>query len=273
LKTRGISLLRIAITRAVSPAIERCELTHLEREPIDLRRAEEQHREYSACLVRAGCEVLALPAEPALPDSVFVEDCAVVLEEVAVVTRPGATSRRPETNGIADALQAYRPLLRISEPGTLDGGDVLLLGRTLYVGRSTRSNSAGIEQLGRLLVPFGYEVRELPIDGCLHLKSAVTRVAGNLLLFNPDRVDGSAFTATERIEVDPREPEGANALLVGETVIYPAAFPRTRRRMEARGIEVEVVEISELAKAEGGVTCCSLVFEAHSAENASPGSP
>jgi dimethylargininase len=252
---------RIAITRKVSPAIARCELTHLEREPIDAGRAAAQHDEYEACLAGLGCELRRLPAEPDLPDSVFVEDCAVVLDEVAVITRPGAASRRPETASIAAALKPHRPLIQVREPATLDGGDVLVLGRTVYVGRSSRSDAAGIEQLAQLLAPFDYEVRSLPLRGCLHLKSAVTSVAPDAVLLNPAHVDGAAFGSMRRVEVDPAEPAGANALLVGETVIYPLAFPRTRERLESLGIRVVGVDVAELAKAEGAVTCCSLILE------------
>jgi len=256
---------RIAITRAVSPAIARCELTHLERRPIDAARAAAQHREYVACLARLGCDLHALPAEPDLPDSVFVEDCAVVLDEMAVITQPGAVSRRPETRSIALALERYRLLGMIRGTETLDGGDVLVLGRTLYVGRSGRSNAEGIAKLAGLVAHFGYEVRSIPLRGCLHLKSAVTKVAPDTLLLNPDQVDGAAFGSMRLVEVDPAEPAAANALLVGETVVYPDAFPRTRARLEALGISVVTVDVSELAKAEGGVTCCSLIFKARSA--------
>ena len=250
-----------AITRKVSPAIVRCELTHLAREPIDIARAEAQHREYESCLARLGCEPRSLPVEPELPDSVFVEDCAVVLAEVAVITRPGAASRRPETTSIAAALEPHRQLVHIREPATLDGGDVLVLGRTLYVGRSSRSGAAGTEQLAELLAPFDYQVRSVPLRGCLHLKSAVTLVAPDTLLLNPDQVDGAAFGSMRRVEVDPGEPAGANALLVGKSLVYPTAFPRTRDRLEALGISVAGVDVAELAKAEGGVTCCSLILE------------
>jgi dimethylargininase len=252
---------KIAITRKVSPAIVRCELTHVRREPIAVARATAQHQEYEACLVRLGCELHSLPTEPQLPDSVFVEDCAVVLDEVAVITRPGAASRRPETRSLAAALEPHRPLVRIREPATLDGGDVLVRGRTLWVGRSGRSDAVGIEQLARLLAPFGYDVKSVPVRGCLHLKSAITLVGSDTVLLNPDLVDGTAFDPMRRVEVDPGEPAGANALSVGESVVYPDAFPRTRERLEALGIPVTGVDASELAKAEGGVTCCSLIFE------------
>jgi len=253
--------MRIAITRQVSPGIARCVLTHLERQSIDPGVAGAQHRRYETCLTELGCTVHSLPAEPDLPDSVFVEDVAVVLDELAVLTRPGAASRRPETAGVAAALAPYRRLVRIEPPGTLDGGDVLVAGRGVHVGRTTRSDESGIEQLRRLLGPEGYTVIPVEVHGCLHLKSAVTLVAPDTLLVNRDWVDVEVFPGKRLLEVDPGEPFAANALRIGAQVVYPAAFPRTRARLAAAGIEAVTVDVSELAKAEGAVTCCSLVFE------------
>ena len=253
---------RVALTREVSPAIGRCELTHLPRVPIDAELARTQHGKYEAALAALGCTVVRLAPEPDLPDAVFVEDTAIVLPEIAVLTRPGAASRRPETASTAAALAAHRPLASIEEPGTLDGGDVLRLGTRLWVGASGRSNAPGIEQLRALLIPFGYEVKAVPFTGCLHLKSAATAVAPDLILVNPAWVDPARFDGASFLETDPAEPHAANALLVGEAVVYPVSFPRTRARLEASGIAVTTVDLSELQKAEGAVTCCSLVFEA-----------
>jgi dimethylargininase len=255
---------RIAITRGVSPAIEHCELVHQERRPIDVALAMRQHRRYEEALAALGCRVEALPADPELADSVFVEDACVVLDEVAVITRPGAESRRPETAPIARALAPYRPLVSIEPPGTLDGGDVLRIGRTLYVGLSDRSNQAAIDQLSHALAPHGYAVRGVAVRGCLHLKSAVTAVDDDTVLVNPEWVDAGVFTGMRAIEIDPRERGAANVLRIGERVIYPASFPATRRRLAAAGVDVVEVDVSELQKAEGAVTCCSLVFEAQS---------
>ena len=250
----------------MSPAIGRCELSYLEREPIDVGLAERQHLAYERCLADLGCAVTSLPSEPALPDSVFVEDTAVVLDELAVVTRPGAVSRRPETASVAAALAPWRPLLYLGSPGTLDGGDVLVVGRRIFVGRSLRSDEAGCGQLRDLLAPRGYAVVPVPVRGCLHLKSAVTAVAADRLLVSPARVDGSAFAGLGIIDVDPAEPHAANALRIGVSVVFPAAFERTRRRLEGAGIRVVTVDVSELARAEGAVTCCSLVFAAAAGE-------
>jgi dimethylargininase len=250
----------MAITREVSPSIGQCELTHLAREAIDVELAQAQHRQYEACLAALGCQIQRLPPEPELPDAVFVEDVAVVLDELAIMTRPGAASRRPEARSVAEVLAPYRRLAYIQAPGSLDGGDVLRIGRTLWVGLSGRSNPAGVDQMRALLAPLGYTVTGVAVDGCLHLKSAVTQVARDTLLINPAWVDAGAFGPMNLIEVDPTEPFAANALLVGENVVYPAAYPATRRRLEERDIPVRPVDVSELGKAEGGVTCCSVIF-------------
>lgn len=252
----------VAITREVSEAIGACELSYLPRRQIVLERARLQHRKYEECLEALGCMVRRLPAEPWFPDSVFVEDAAVVLEDLAVITRPGAESRRGETVSIARALSAYRSLAHIVAPGILDGGDVLRLGHRLFVGLSRRSNQAGVEQMRRLLNAGGYTVIGVQVKNCLHLKSAVTQVAQDTLLMNPDWIDSEVFGSMRRIEVDPAEPFAANALMTPGGVVFPAAFAATRKRMEDAGINVVPVDVTELAKAEGGVTCCSLIFSA-----------
>ncbi len=251
----------IAITRGISARITECELTHLAREPIDMQRARAQHENYEALLAELGCTLIKLPAELELPDSVFVEDTAVVLDELAVITRPGAESRRPETAAVAEILKKYRKLFYIEAPGTLDGGDVLQVGKSLYVGLSQRSNQQGIDRLRNILSAFGYTVTAVNLHDCLHLKSAVTHVAEHTLLINRKWVDDKAFGNMRFIDVAPTEPFAANAVRVGKTLIYPEAFPMTQQRLVSQGIDLRTVDASELAKAEGGVTCCSLIFE------------
>ena len=252
----------IAVTRAVSPRLAECELTHLAREPIDIARACAQHAAYEQLLCTLGDEIVRLPPAPDLPDGVFVEDTALVLDEIAVITRPGARTRRLETSSVAALLAGYRGLRYLTPPATLDGGDVLGVGRTLYVGRSTRTNREGIEQLGDLLAPFDYRVVPVDFTGCLHLKSAVTEIGDALLLLNPAWVSSAPFAPLGVVLIDEREPHAANALRIGGTVVFPAHHPRTRERLVAQGLEVASVDCGELAKAEGGVTCCSLRFEA-----------
>lgn len=250
----------LALTRAVSPSIQECELTHLDREPIDLEAATRQHATYERALASLGCSILAAPPAPELPDAVFVEDTAVVVDEIAIMSRPGATNRRSELGPVADLLSRYRTLRWIEAPGTLDGGDVLRIGRTVLVGLSARTNRAGAEQLRRILEPLGYRVETLAVVGCLHLKTAVTAASEEALLVNPEWVNPAALGGYNVLEIDPREPYAANVLPVGGTVLMPAGQPRTRDRLDAAGFGVLEVEVSELAKAEAGVTCCSIVL-------------
>ncbi|MFD0738414.1 dimethylarginine dimethylaminohydrolase family protein [Lysobacter koreensis] len=251
----------IAITREVSPSLGACELSFVPRTPIDVTLAATQHRGYQRALASLGCKVLVLDAEADMPDAVFVEDVAVVLDEVAVMTRPGAESRRGEGASVAELLQRYRPLRAIQAPGTLDGGDVLRIGRTLYVGQSARSNAEGVAQLQALIAEFGYDVRTVPIHGCLHLKSSVTALRDDTVLLQPAWVDRAAFAGYRIIEVDPSEEHAANVVRVGDEVLMSACFPLTRQRIVDAGIAVTTVDVSELQKAEGAVTCCSLLLK------------
>jgi dimethylargininase len=253
--------LTTAITRKVSPRFAECEITHIERVPIDLEVARAQHAEYVRALASLGCQIIELPEEADLPDSVFVEDTAVVLPDVAIITRPGANSRRPETESIIRALSPYRPLVHVTEPATIDGGDVLVLGKHIFVGLSTRSNDNAILQLQELLDNYGYMVTGVPLRDCLHLKSAVTRVDDATLLINNKWVDPSHFAGYKLIEVDIAEPYAANCLPIKGSIIYPTTFPKTCALLEAQGCKIVNVDVSELAKAEGAVTCCSLIIE------------
>jgi len=251
----------LALTRGVSPMMSACELTHLARVPIDVVLAARQHQLYEEALHQLGCRVEHVAPAPTLPDSVFIEDTAVVVDELAVMARPGAESRRPEVEGVAATLRRYRSLASITAPGLLDGGDVLRIGRVLYVGQSGRTNDEGIAQLRGHLAPFGYEVITVRPGGCLHLKTAVTAVSDAAVLLNPEWISPSLFRGFDVLPVDPGEPFGANVVRVGGAVLTGSAFPRTRRVLEAYGVDVHAVDVSELAKAEGAVTCCSILLE------------
>jgi dimethylargininase len=250
----------IAITRPVSASINDCELTHLNRERIDIERARQQHAAYERALEAAGCTIVRLEEADDLPDAVFVEDTAIICDEVALVTRPGAESRRAETPPVAELLRRYRPVHVIEAPATIDGGDVLVAGRTVYIGRSGRTNDVAVEEVRRLLGPHGYQIHMVPVTGCLHLKSAVTAVADDRLLINSAWVNREAFSAVDLIDIDPREPAAANVLRIGRELICSDRFPRTCERLEQLGFLVHALEVAELAKAEAAVTCCSLVF-------------
>src|SRR6266481_5008433 len=251
-----------AITRAVSPAILHCELSFIDRQPIDLVTAQEQHHAYEKLLGGLGARVISLPAEPDLPDSMFVEDPALVLDELAVILSLGTETRRREAPSLAQALAQFRKLEYVSLPGTLEGGDILRIGRKLFVGLTRRSNAEGLRQLAVILAPHNYEVIAVPVTGCLHLKSAVTLLGRDTLLAHRAWFDPTPFSAYDWIDVDPSEPHAANALALGNTIIFPASFPRTRVRIEAAGFHVTPLDISELQKAESGLTCSSLIFEA-----------
>lgn len=251
---------RVAITRGVPKSIERCLLTHLERSPIDHVRAVSQHADYKQALSELGCRVESLPAHEEFPDSVFVEDTAVITPDFCILTRPGAPTRRQEIDEVSPILKQHRPVHSLETPATLDGGDVLCIGRTLYVGVSTRTNLEAITQLARITRQYEYRVESLPVQKSLHLKTAVTQVGDEIVLLNEEWVDPAVFAKYKLITTDPRESFGANALKIGNQVLYPQRYERTAERLMAAGISLHRIDLSELEKAEAGLTCCSLVF-------------
>ena len=253
-------MLLTAITRAVSPSMNDCQLAFLKRQPIDIAKAVAQHDLYEARLASLGIAIVSLPALPDQPDAVFVEDPAIVLDEVAIMTRMGVEARRGVSAILADAIARFRPLRWIAAPGTLEGGDVVRIGSTLFVGRSARSNDAGIAQLARELEPLGYAVEAVEMRGCLHLKSACTSLGRDTVLANRDWADLAPFARARVIDVAPGEPAAADVLAIGDTVIVPASFPRTARTLDRAGWHVLTIDVSELQKAEAGVTCMSLIF-------------
>lgn len=250
----------LALTHWPSPHLERCQLTHIDRVPIDLARAAEQHEAYCRLLQACGAEVRRLDVNLAEPDSVFLEDTAVVLDEVAVLASMGTAARRPEVDGIEPVLRAYRPLRRIEPPATLEGGDVLRVGRTLFVGLSARTNAAGARALEAIVAPLGYRVVPVPVRGCLHLKTACTAIEDRCLLINPAWLDTGPLADFELLAVAEEEPWAANVVLLGGRVILGAGQERTAERIRRLGHDVRCVDLSEFAKAEGGVTCLSLLI-------------
>jgi dimethylargininase len=250
----------IAVTRGVSSRINDCEITHIERSPIDVGIARHQHSEYVKALIALGCQVVELPEEPDLPDSVFVEDTAIILPEVAIITRPGADSRKPETESIGKILSKYRPLKFLKEPAIADGGDILVLGKDIYIGLSTRSNRSAIAQIQTILDPYEYRVQGVNTKDCLHLKSAVTRINDDTILINKNWLDCEPFKKYIWVEPDVSEPFGANCLPINDEIVYPTSFPKTCFILESKGYAIRSVTVDELAKAEGAVTCCSLII-------------
>jgi dimethylargininase len=250
-----------ALTRQVSSTFASCELTFLDRQPINVAKAMQQHRAYEACLTELGVEVISLSADPAYPDGVFVEDPAVVLDEVAIITRPGAESRQGETKSIAEALSPYRELRFIQEPATLEGGDVITVGKTLFVGLSRRTNRGGIAQLTQLLTAFGYQVVPVEVTGCLHLKSGACWAGGDTILTNRHWIDATQFRGFKILDVPADEPSAADVLPIGKMLLVPSTFVRTCELLESSGVKVRPIDVSELQKAEAGVTCMSLIFK------------
>ena len=260
------TMARKAFTRAVSPRLAECALTHLARVPIDAAAARVQHAGYEQALRDSGVEVVRLPELPDCPDAVFVEDTALLLGEHAIILRPGVPSRAGEVGSTAAGLTGEFEISRL-DSGHVDGGDVLRIGRTLYMGLSSRTERAGVDALKTVAGKLGYDVKAAALDGCLHLKTAATiaghDAAGRLtLLYDADPVDPAQFAGVEPLAVSADEPGAANVLRIGERVIMPAGHTNTATRLRERGFHVVQVDVSELQKAEAGVTCMSLVGKA-----------
>jgi dimethylargininase len=254
--------MKIALTHAVPKGITQCELTYLTREPIDYQAAVAQHAAYLGSLRRAGVEVIELTANSDYPDGCFVEDTAVVVDELAVMARMGVESRRGEVSEIERVLSNCRSIARIEAPATLEGGDIVVAGRKVFAGLSPRTSRAGVSALATLLKPHGYQVVGVPINDCLHLKSACTLLGGDTMIANPQWFDLSEFGGFNIINVVEDEPWAANALRVGDVVFVGAEFPRTAQKIRNAGFAVETIEISEFLKAEAGLTCSSIIFDA-----------
>jgi dimethylargininase len=250
-----------SITRKVSSSFANCELSFIERKPINMEKARAQHHAYESLLEKLGAKVISLPEESDLPDSMFVEDPSIVLDEIAVICPLGTETRRKEAASLATALEPFRKLAYVKLPGMLEGGDVLRVGKRLFAGLTQRSNAEGIRQLAVITEHYGYDLTAVPVTGCLHLKSAVTYLGRNTLLANRGWFHWKRFEGFDWVDVDPTEPHAGNALVIGESIVFPASFPRTRAHIEAKGFRVESLDISELQKAESGLTCSSLLFD------------
>jgi dimethylargininase len=249
----------LAITHLPSPQMADCLLTYVDRSVIHCDRALEQHAAYCDALRECGADVRTLDVNGHLPDCTFIEDTAVVLDEVAVICRPGAAARREETAAIEAELRSLRPIESIAAPATLEGGDVLRVGRTLLVGLSSRTSPAGAAALGGMARRFGYSVQAIPVHGCLHLKTACTALPDQRLLVNPEWIDVTTLGDFEVVSIPTREPFGANIVCLGDRVIAAAEHRQTADLIRGLGFELGTVELDEFAKAEGGVTCLSLL--------------
>lgn len=254
--------MRIALTRPVSPRIGQCQLTYMKRQPISYERALKQHSEYKCALQKLGLRVISLPSEPELPDSVFVEDTALVLNELAVIGATAVASRHPELLAIKDFLSQYREIESLGEGAKFEGGDVVRRGKTIYVGESRRTCQNAFERLHKVLEPLGYNLRRVRVLHCLHLSTGATYVGNDTILANPKWIDVSAFTDCRVISVCEEEPWAANTLTVDGVVLMPEGFPKTRFVLEQNGFCVHTVDISEFLKAEGSVSCLTNLIDA-----------
>jgi dimethylargininase len=251
-----------ALTRAVSSRINECELTFIERQPIDIERAVRQHKNYEQLLKSLGLNVIELPADNNCPDCCFIEDTALVLDEFAIATRPGSDARRSEVAAVLPTLAKYRKIVQVEPPATLEAGDVLGIGRDIFIGITSRTNLEGVEFVRKHAAPYGYKVHGVEVPGALHLKSVCTAVNERTIVADPSRIDMAPFAEYELIEVPPEEWMAANVLLVNGTVCMHEGFHKTLARLRERQIRVRTVDISEFLKAEAGLTCMSIIFNA-----------
>ena len=248
-----------AIIREPAATLAACELTFLDRSEINYEKALVQHGAYRMVLKALGLQVVCLPALADFPDSTFVEDTAIVLPDIAIITNPGAESRRGETESMADVLSEYRDLAFIEFPATIDGGDVLTVGKTCFVGISSRTNRQGFETFSALVRPLGYIATAVETKDSLHLKTAITAVSDDTLLVNPQWLDTADFTGFRILESC--ETFGANVLRVGDHIVVHEGFTQTNEMLRNEGFDLKSVNISEFLKAEAGLTCLSIIFE------------
>jgi len=250
--------MKTAVTRTPAHSLASCELTFVERKAINIDVAIAQHQQYRAVLASLGLNVINLPAMDAFPDSCFVEDDAVVLGDVAVLLNPGAESRREEVGLIADALADLVETVSLKGSGTIDGGDVLTVGKTCFVGISTRTSREGFESFQKTATGLGFDAIPIDTKHSLHLKTAVTSVDDETLLFNPEWLDIVDFAGFRLLEA--KEQFGANVLRVGDQILVDVAHKLTNEELTANGFDLVTTDISEFKKAEAGLTCLSLLI-------------
>ena len=250
----------LAIVRAPATVLASGERTFIEREPIQFETALRQHSNYADALSGLGLRLLHLPSMEAFPDSVFVEDTAIILDEFAILAQMGTFSRRPEVDGIAPILKKYREVMHLESPASLEGGDVIVSGKTILIGVSRRSNVIGARQVEQLTKSLGYKVTPVSVHGCLHLKTACTRLPDGRLLLNPRWIDSSALAEFRTLEIPEEEPWAACQLSVGNRCVIDDRYLATVELLSREKYHVQPIPLSELAKAEAGPTCLSLIF-------------
>jgi len=247
-----------AIVRDVAESYDQCVTT--QQESIDVPLAKTQHQHYCNALKKAGVELIHIDADNRLPDCCFVEDTAIIVDDVAIITNPGARSRREEVAAMEKAISKYRTVHRISPPATIDGGDVLKVGKKIFVGLSQRTTQDSIDQVAQMVKSSNYEVIPVPIHKTLHLKSAVTALSDSYIIMAQGFFDARIFTGYEKIEVPPGEEYAANCLSVNENIFIPRGFPQTKSLIVRAGFSIVELENSEFRKGDGALTCLSVLF-------------
>jgi dimethylargininase len=249
-----------AIARKPGKNFARGLTTTLNSEPADYGLMLKQHEAYLAALSGAGLEVIVLDPQPDYPDAHFVEDTAVVTPNVAVITIPGAAARQGEEESIIPVIADFRRIERIQTPGTVDGGDVLQVGNHFFIGISERTNRQGAEQLGQILRRYDHTWTPVAVGAGLHFKSSVNYVGQNTLLVTPDFAAKEQLQGYDHLVLDRSETYAANTLLVNDHLLIPAGYPKTQRQLETLGLDMVELEVSEVQKMDGGLTCMSLRF-------------
>lgn len=249
-----------AIVREVPDTYAQCLTLEAIDVPIDVPKAREQHEHFCAILAGLGLEVTRLEADESLPDCCFVEDTAVLIDDLVILTNPGAPTRVKEVEAVEKSLHGVKPLAKILPPGTLDGGDVLIIEKTVYIGLSSRTNPEGIRQFAALAAPKGYAVVSVPVSGLLHLKSAVTYLGNGQVILAPAYVDASFFKEYQLLELSEAEAYCANCLNVNGTILMPEGYEQVKKRIESLGFPVIELDMSEFKKGDGALTCKALLY-------------
>jgi dimethylargininase len=252
-------MIRHAIVRTPGPdAVEG--LTTQSGPPVRLEDLLEQHAAYCRLLETLGIHLIRMDPLPGFPDAYFVEDTAVVTPEIAVITRPGAPERRGEEQTVARILGRYRTVKAIQPPGTLDGGDVMIAGRQVFIGLSGRTDAQGADQLVRLLTPWGYRCTRVPVNDGLHLKSSVAPLDDGRLLILSSWAPRPEFDGCPKLLVQPAEAHACNTLAVNNHLITPAGYPGTRAQLEALDHPIHTLDTHAFRRMDGGLSCLSLRF-------------
>lgn len=250
----------IAIVRDVPDSFQKCLTSFHTKVQIDVALAKHQHQQYCNTLSSLGLKLIRIEADDTLPDCCFTEDTAIVVDDFAVITIPGAPGRILETIEIEKILSPLKTIVHITNPGTIDGGDVLKIGKKIFIGNSARTNVEGISQVDTIVKPLGYEVIPVKIQDTLHLKSVCTYLGGGCILLAEGYLDDKIFSEYDKVVVPKEEEYCANCLVVKGNVLIPKGFPKTKGLIEMKGYRVVELDMSEIEKAEGALTCLSVIF-------------